>query len=332
MYIIKQLRRKPLSALDLVEALQLGHAVSVLHDLKILALLTQPSRVEALARKCRLDPRLLHGVLEYVAARTDLVLKKGTRFAATTNYSKQARFLVDLYAGAYLPNANRLQDLLRRPALAPDTVDRVRHARAFDAIGVSTPDWLAGIVRQLRFNHLLDIGCGSAALLVQLAAQDSEFFGWGVEANPAMCKAARRHIRTTRTGTQLKVMEGDATNLCAVLPAAVRSHVRTVTACHMINEMFGSGSSRAVTWLRQLRKIFPGRPLLLSDYYGSLGSGVRGNDRETLLHDYVQTISGQGVPPASIAEWQVIYVAAGCRLVHIIEDKSTTRFIHIVIL
>jgi hypothetical protein len=43
-------------------------------------------------------------------------------------------------------------------------------------------------------------------------------------------------------------------------------------------------------------------------------------------------ISGQGIPPATMAEWRSIYSKAGCRLVHVIEDSSTTRFIHIIAL
>jgi hypothetical protein len=54
--------------------------------------------------------------------------------------------------------------------------------------------------------------------------------------------------------------------------------------------------------------------------------------RETLLHDYVQLISGQGIPPATAAEWRSIYSQAGCRLVHVIDDTSTTRFIHVIAL
>jgi hypothetical protein len=63
-----------------------------------------------------------------------------------------------------------------------------------------------------------------------------------------------------------------------------------------------------------------------------LGVDARGEDRETLLRDYVQLISGQGVPPARMSEWRAIYAAAGCRLAHVIEDTATTRFIHVVML
>jgi len=95
--------------------------------------------------------------------------------------------------------------------------------------------------------------------------------------------------------------------------------------------MFGHGEREAVNWFRKLRKLFPGRPLLNCDYYGRLGhTKSRKLPRETLLHDYAQLISGQGIPPATRAQWRSIYSKAGCRLVHVIEDTSTTRFIHIV--
>ena len=80
-----------------------------------------------------------------------------------------------------------------------------------------------------------------------------------------------------------------------------------------------------------LRQALPGRPLLLSDYYGRLGSDAE-EQRETLLHDFVQLISGQGVPPPGLDEWRAIYAEAGCRLAHVIEDQTTTQFVRIVVL
>jgi SAM-dependent methyltransferase len=323
---------KVLSTFDLVEALQTGHAVSALHRLKILALLRCPTTAKALATERRVDPRLLRGALEYVTERTDLIRKVGARFVATSNYSDHARFLLDLYAGAYGPNAVQLEKLLRRPSLAPTVVDRSRHAQAFKQVGAVGLEWVAGIVRQLHFNYVLDIGCGPATLLVQLAKQDPEFFGWGLELNPAMCRAAQAAIRASRVGRQVKLLAGDSRRLQSLFPAALRSSIHTVTACQVANEMFGDGESSILRWLRGIRTVFPGRHLLISDYYGRLGKGLRVPSRETLLHDYAQLISGQGIPPAFRSEWQALYSRAGCRLVHVIEDTNTTRFMHIVLL
>lgn len=321
-----------LSTLDLVEALQLGHAVTALHDLRVLAALEQARGAEDLARELRLDPIMLRGVLEYVAARTDLVRKLGGRFQVTGNYTSQSKFLLDLYGLAFGSNAAQLGTLLRRPALARAAVDSSRHARAFAQVQESAVGALPAIIRQLGFNHLLDLGCGTASLLLQLAAPDRAFVGWGLEANPAMCQRARKRIRAAGLGQRVRVWQGDAFRPRSALPATVRTQVQSVVASQLANELFGTGSARAVTWLRQLHAILPGRPLLLCDYYGQLGTRSRNVMREVLLHDYVQVISGQGVPPPSLKEWRAIYSAAGCRLVHVMQDPATTLFVHIVVL
>ena len=74
----------------------------------------------------------------------------------------------------------------------------------------------------------------------------------------------------------------------------------------------------------------PGRALLVSDYYGCLGQRDGRWFPKTALHDFVQVISGQGVPPPNLESWQAIYADAGCGLVHALEDDNASGFIHIV--
>ncbi len=327
-----QSKPEKLSTFDAVEAFHLGHALSTLQDLEVLASLKERVTADELASKHHLDPTMLRSVLEYVAARTDVIRKIGTRFVVTRKYTNASRYLLDLYAGAFGDNAAKLGQLMRRPSLAAKFVDRDRHARAFAMVGDSALGGVPEVIERMQFNHILDIGCGTAALLRRLAAQNPDFIGWGLEANPSMCRLARAEIRSARIGRRVKVLEGDSKRLGEVLPAKVRSKIKAVTACHVANEMFANGNTVAVKWLRKIRKTLPDRPLLISDYYGRLGSKIGCHHRETLLHDYAQLISGQGVPPTNIAEWQEIYADAGCGLVHVIEDNSTTRFIHILVL
>src|SRR5436190_9168865 len=325
------------SVFDLVEGFQLAHAVATLHDLELFTALQQPRSAKELSKRFAVDANLLRGLLEYVAARTDLLRKTGENFVATRNYSNASRFLLDLYLGAYGGNAKNLAALLRNPVAGPKSIDLSRHARAFAAVNGSPLGVLPELIRQLGFNHLLDLGCGNGGLLVDLAAKDPQFVGWGLELNHEMCKVARARIRAARAGKRLRVLQGDGADLKSALPAQVAGRVEAVTAAQVANEMFAKGHSRAIAWLRNLRKMFPGRPLLIADYCGRLGvkrqrfARLPGKEalRETLLHDYAQLISGQGVPPASLAEWHSIYKKAGCRLVHVLEDRTTTRFIHI---
>ena len=318
------------SALDLVEAFQLGHAVAALRDLELLEALARPRTARALARGRGLDEALLRGVLDYVAARTDLVRKTGDRFVATAGYTAAARFLVDLYAGAFAGNAIELPRLLRDPARAPRAVDRRRHARAFAAASGSTAGVLPALLQQLGLDHVLDLGCGSAAMLIEAATRNPALVGWGLELHPAMRRLARGRIRAAALGRRVRILAGDCMRLATAVPAELRAAARTLTLCHVANEMFGDGDRRFVTWLREARRLFPSRVLLVSDYYGRLGHERLPVHRETLLHDFAQLISGQGIPPANAKQWRALYRAAGCRLLHVIEDRETTRFVHLV--
>lgn len=317
---------------DLVEAFQLAQAVSALHDLGILAMLERPATADELAAKCKLDPDLLRGTLEFVAVRTNLLRKSaGPRFVVTRNYAAESQFLLDLYVGAYGGNATGLKKLLGNPSSAGALVNRTHYAQAFAAVDGHALGILPELIRQLGFEQTLDIGCGNGELLIALARQDSGFVGWGIDSNSAMLQLARDRIRRSRFEKRLRLFEGDCRNLKAALPARVRANIRSLAACNVANEMFHDGQRQCIKWLQQLRKLFPERPLLILDYYSQLGKKSRQGpmERRTLLHDYAQLISGQGIPPANAREWRALYSRAGCRLIHIIEDTATTRFIHL---
>jgi SAM-dependent methyltransferase len=317
------------SVFDLVEAYQLSRAVAVLNDLKVFES-TKPFSARQLAAKHSLNATLLAGVLEYVALRTTLLRRTAReQFAVTRNSS---RFLIDLYTGAYGATADQLAKILRDPAIAPESVDRVRYARAFESLGSGTQGILPDVIAALDCNYTLDLGCGNGDLLVELARRNTSFVGWGIDSNPAMLKIARARLREAHIGKRVRFMEADSMRLRETLRESVREQIRSITCCNFVNEMFAHGERQAIKWFRELRKLFPGRPLLNCDYYGRLGTKTRKAQRETLLHDYAQLISGQGIPPATLAEWRAIYSKAGCRLVHAIEDTSTTRFIHIIAL
>jgi SAM-dependent methyltransferase len=316
------------SAFDLVEAYQLSRAVAVLNDLKVFEA-ENPFSAKQLAEKHGLDATLLAGVLEYIALRTDLLRRTANeQFVVTRNNS---RFLIDLYTGAYGGTADQLAKILRDPAIAPASVDRVRYARAFESVDSSAQGILPDVISALEFNYMVDLGCGNGDLLLELARRNKSFVGWGIDSNPAMLKVARARLRETHIGKRVRFLEADGARLHKEIPTSVRSQIQSITCCNFANEMFGRGERQAINWFRELRKFFPGRPLLNYDYYGRLGrTKNRKFQRETLLHDYAQLISGQGIPPATMAQWRSIYSKAGCRLVHVIEDTSTTRFIHIV--
>ncbi len=315
------------SALDLAEGLQLGHALSTLQHLGVLDALQRPRSTDDLAAEFGLDSALLTAALEFVAARSDAVDKRGRRFVRSASDTPESRFVTELYAGAFAANAVALPALLRRPARAGSTVDRVRHARAFLYAPGGAEQVTASLLAQLSVHVLLDLGCGPGHLLRAMAQQNPGFRGWGIDANPGMCRIARAGLRDAGASRRVRILQGDGRRPERVLPVSARTKIDAIVAGDLANELCAADGA-AVAWLQRLRLAFPERWLLVSDYYGRLGHG-REARRETLLHDYVQAISGQGIPPPDRKAWQALYRAAGVRLVHCIEHTSTTRFLHL---
>jgi hypothetical protein len=107
-----------LTTLDLAEGFHLACAVAALHDEKSLQTLRRSHTVEELARKHDIDLCMLLGILQYVAAHTDILMQKGDNFFATEEYGTQSRFILDQYIGAYGASAVNLTLLLRDPSRA----------------------------------------------------------------------------------------------------------------------------------------------------------------------------------------------------------------------
>jgi len=178
-------------------------------------------------------------------------------------------------------------------------------------------------------SRILDLGCGNGALLAGLARRITGFRGVGLDSNPAMCGAARKRLKAMRGTPRVRIFCGDSRRPEAAIPASVLRQVRTLAAANVANEFFGSGHREAERWLAHLKTVFPGRTLLIGDYYGQLGYGRPPRSRALALHDFAQAISGQGVPPPDLASWKTIYRKARCSLVHVIEDEDATSFVHL---
>jgi SAM-dependent methyltransferase len=317
------------TTLDLAEGFHLACAVAALHDGKLLQSLRRPHTAAALAQKHDFDPSMLRGVLQYVAARTNILLQKGDKFIVTEEYGTPARFILDQYIGAYGANAVNLASLLRDPSRSRGMVCGKKHAKAYIGLRFSSCRVVPAVIKQLGLNYLLDMGCGPGSLLLQLAKGSPEFVGWGLDLNSHMCAAARRRAKRAGLEAQLSFFEGDCADFIDAIPLSVRENIQTITAVNLLNDFFADGAARTIDWLKRLRMHFSECVLIVSDYYGCIGKTNPPWPRRTAVHDFVQIISGQGVPPPTMVQWENIYSEAGCTLIHVIQDKEASFFIHI---
>jgi SAM-dependent methyltransferase len=231
------------------------------------------------------------------------------------------------YLGAYRRVAD-LDEVLRGRRSGAVLVDEKEHARAFAAVRGKRTTLVGNLVTKLGLNHVLDLGCGVGGLLLEVSGRRRGFVGWGVDSNPHMCRFARRALARTRYA-RIAIYRGDCRRLNAVLPDRVFSRVELITAANVANEFCRDGGAGVVKWLRHLKAVLPGRLLLVADYYGRLGKTGTPGPRHALLHDWVQLISGQGVPPARLADWKRLYASADCELQYEAKFDDGSYFVHL---
>ena len=294
-------------------------------------LLAKPRTIQFAARRYGWRANELRHCLEFLRSTTGLVDRDRLgRFRVIASHTEMQglRFQVIKFAGAYGPTAARLDRALESPAKGRELVDRRALASAFHGMKDSTRGWIAPMLLGAGVTSLLDLGCGTASLLIELAKIDSRFHGVGVDGDRNMCKLARGDARAAGVARRVKIICSDGRDLES-LPDAGAIH-----AASLLNEFFAEGSSEAIRFLVQLKARFPGRDCWLVDYYGQLGRAPRRNRSPAvthgMLHDLVQVLSGQGVPPPDLKSWRAIYRRSGIKLVeaHEFNEHGLTWFIH----
>lgn len=268
-------------------------------------------------------------LLQVLAERTDIIKKKRSGgFTVADEYAHYPLlgFHIEKLLQAYgnvapAKNKFRLQ------------IDGKKFAGAYKKV-YPFQDWqfLLDMIEGWPVNHLLDLGCGMGKLAVQFGKQDKKHTAVGIDAAKEMCSAARSFIREAKLSTRAKIVCAKAEAFHRVLPPAVMERTDIIVASNLLNEFFSGEGEAVISLLKQLKKSFPGRPLMVVDYYGILGTS-RNSDpglRHNYVHDMVQLFSGQGVPPAHYRQWQKLYRRAGCMLEAVTEGRSqgVNWFVH----
>lgn len=321
------------SLLDMVQGYYATALLLQLNRLDILRDLAAPRSAKALAAKHHLNVSLTEHAMEFLARTTDVITRtrKG-HFQLEDISLVELTFQLEKFAGAYGPAVHAIGDAMRRPGAGKTHVNRRSLATAFMEAGSFLTPFVPDLVRKAEVKCLLDLGCGTASLLIELARSTEKFRGIGVDASQYMCRHARRSVREASLGRRIKIKQVDGRDLREGLSAAEIEQVQAVHGRSFLNEFFASGNRDIVEVLKQLRALFPGRKAWFVDYYGRLGHrvGIGEDCQLALLQDLAQAVSGQGVPPPDAKSWRGIYHMAGVRLkrAHEFRGAGIRWFIH----
>jgi cyclopropane fatty-acyl-phospholipid synthase-like methyltransferase len=326
---------------NLIEGFHLLQGVNFLYENNLLKVLESETQVDLLAEEFKFDREKLTSLLWYLSERTDIIKNLGNNtYQLNEEYFsyRKSGFLIEQYIGAYDFDSKKIEQSLKEATNNVSFVNEAKHAMAFEKLEGAGFPFLKKLIQQIGSKSVLEFGCGAGNLLINLSKEDADFKGIGVDSNAKMCLKFQQNIAKYNLSGQLTILEGNAENPREVIPTSLTDQVELIVAASLVNSFFHGSENdktdRIVKWLSQIKSLFPKRHLLILDYYGRLGNSNFSYSPESLVHDWVQLISNQGIPPVEMKEWEKIYEEANCKLIDTMEPKKSVIpfFIHLVAL
>ena len=282
---------------------------------------------------CGVNPTYVAAALDFVLAATNLFETDNAgrvRFVGTAADHMRVAHMLDQYVGGYGPMLSNLAALIKHGRQGDALVNLGRHAAAFaeDDNSRTRVSEAVRIVIELGATSVIELGCGGGQALCDLGDAVPDLTALGIDANPAVVASARELVRKRQLDDRVCILEGEALEVLADVQSA---GVQMILASSFLNA-FWSTPDDASVFLRRLSALLPGRLLIVSDYYSQLGPRCAQASTRTLIHDLVQVVSGQGLPPPDVDEWARVYAQAGAEMLYVFEapGDGLNRFVHLI--
>jgi SAM-dependent methyltransferase len=254
---------------------------------------------------------LITPIMEYTST-------KGYRLSGDLR-DKHSLFNLEKFLGAYGPvlAAAIIDDCTS----APVTIDHVRLASAFSFLAEGRLSWLANALDDLPTQKVLELGCGSAPVLRELARRSVECSGWAVDSSEDMVKLAEYMVQRQGFEKQISVYHYDIQDVISGLckPALA---AKVVILRGVLNSFCSPTPDAMVPVLQELAGRFANSYIVVSDYYSCLKTSSDAGHLPAMTQDIVQLLSGQGIPPPNGSMWNSLYKAGGLDLCKRVINKS----------
>lgn len=320
--------------MNIHDLVAIAWGVSLTHALDQSGLLLELEKgrdLSDLAEERGLDDDTLRRSLDFIAEVTGLVVKQEGRYCLSDSMAEgSARQVLALYLGAYMPIIKGPIDFLARDETGlPDEAELVR---AFDMSNSPGFPLAPAIVARFEPRVVLELGAGSGAFTSSVLELLPGASAIAVDRSRRMCEAITRRLSAADLSDRAKVICSDVTRMTEQLTASEIDSIDLIFAASLVNSF--PSESAAIAFLTTLGQIFPDRIVVIADYYGG-GSLTAGSaiPARTQLHDLVQNISGQLVPPSDLAGWRQWYVASDLELIHATKGTSEglSWFVHVLV-
>lgn len=226
---------------------------------------------EELASECAIDAHLLDGVLNFLVYADVVLGKENNRFFLTAR-GKEWLFtdrVIAMSWGAVGAYSCLLYELV--PTLQGDK----RYGRDFirrgdliavgsHATGKANYPWVVSELSRLGVKKVVDLGCGSADVLIDFCNIDPHLQGVGIDISPEALEEAQRRVSEAGLENRISLCQGDI-----IHPRSFKRYMDNVDAFNGImvfHEFLCEGGNILVDILHQMKELFPGRYLIIGEF------------------------------------------------------------------
>nr|CTQ98703.1 hypothetical protein [Kibdelosporangium sp. MJ126-NF4] len=302
---------------DLISSMNMCHALLALTKSGLLDRLrgTEPRKIDELLDG--MDERVGTGLLRYLAVGGVLDDWRGSY-----RLSHRGRLLTEpialarlgFYMEAYAPVTRNITGLLTGTMTYGVDVSRADGSLSKHTGTVTTTSYTAVVRAAMRgtsATRLLDLGCGSGALLVEMCARQPELSGVGIDIAPAAIDAAQQRAAANGMADRAEFVVADAFQP-DTWPESCRA-ADVICGVGVLHEQFRDGEQAVVDILDRYAEVLTGDKVLLLGE-PELRYDNRENDSDFFL---VHVLTAQGIP-RDRAGWLEVFgrTSLSCRRIY----------------
>ena len=294
--------------------------------------------VNELAKKCRLNPNLLKGVLNFLYHADEIILKKDDKFSLTEK-GLQWLFTDPVLAmsfgavGAYSCILTELVSSLRNEKKYG--IDFIRKgdliAKGSYYTGRANYPWVLENMKELGVKKVADLGCGSADVLISLCESNQDLKGVGIDISKSALEEAQKRINKKKLANRISLSLGDLYK-----PETFANSVKDVDAFNAImvmHEFLRDGKDAVIQMFKNMKKAFEGKYFFVGEF-DCLSDEEYQNlyypDRIHFLfyQHMIHPLTNQGL--AHKEDWLEIFDKAGINLIKM-NDKLNFRLVQFIL-
>jgi SAM-dependent methyltransferase len=316
------MKLQPANIFGIIEGYYLA---SVLISLNATGVFKKPGRIHSIGT---FFPK--HDIFRMLITRTDILQRKG-KLHFTINSKYRSYMDLGFHIEKFLMAYGNFRTINKTPKIITD--DKLFSQAFVAAAQFQNPTLIKSIFKSLKASVILDLGCGAGNILNAFAKSGKIHRSIGVEQNPFLIKAARASIRKNGLSKRVRIAHGNVVTFENLITKKEIAEIDVVFGSSILNEFFYT-PTKLISLLKKIKRIFPGKTLIVSDYYGVFHAAdfADVNRHYNLVHDFMQVLSAQGVPPKDDTSWNKYYKDADLELVHTFHGSANgiNWFVHVI--